>query len=127
MQLDGATEVSFGQSEIAVAEVLLAEADVVILVERRLGRGGRCLRRGGRQAPGRDRIVLRRVLTGFGLGQKEISEPGRSLAAVEPQQARDGGDEDSRSSRSHCRVPPAACNYAPGETTRRPPPRIPGY
>src|SRR6266498_66437 len=106
MQLDGAAEVALSQAEIAVAEVLLAEAAVVILVGRRLGRGGRWLGRGRRQAPGRDRIVLRRAgLTGFGLGLKEIAEPSRSLAAVEPQQARDGGDEDSRSCSEACRLP----------------------
>src|SRR6266542_1981470 len=123
MQLDGAAEVALSQAEIAVAEVLLAEAAVVILVGRRLGRGRR-------QAPGRDRIVLRRAgLTGFGLGLKEIAEPSRSLAAVEPQQARDGGDEDSRSFRSHGRVPPAACNCAPrrNHATAATPIRIPSY
>jgi hypothetical protein len=32
--------VTLGQAEIAIAEVFLAEADIVILVGRRLGRGG---------------------------------------------------------------------------------------
>src|SRR5207237_515238 len=109
MQLDGTAEVAFGDPEIAGAEVLLAEVQVVIRIAAEQPAAARGTSLGRRERPGwivrRGRRSERAGRLAARAGAEQVAQFGRGFAAAKQCEARHRSDKDATWTQLHRRAP----------------------
>src|SRR5207302_9161852 len=123
MQLDGTTEVALGDPEIAGAEVLLAEVEIVIRIAAEQPAAARGASLGRRERPGwivrRGRRSERAGRLAARAGAEQVAQFGRGLAAAKQCKARHRSDKDATWTQLHRRAPTHhAVVFSPPKRTR---------